>query len=253
MQELQEKQTELAETQSDHSMDAQLDALDKMAEDYEQQKSDELDTLRNTIYDSEELWTAFYQTILGQNVSIGNSINEEIAGAWIRAAQAVREYGDSVRGATGNGAAVVSSVTMPKYHDGGVVSESNLDKNEVLAILQKGEVVLNEAKQKGLYRIIDFQEELSKRLGTVIRDMPVAGASPDARNILHDIAGETMDSQGSLAFQPHIEVYIQHDGSTSAETARAFGTQIADTALDKLYEAFERRGVNSSRGSRLKP
>lgn len=253
MQELQEKQKELAETQSDHSMDAQLDALDKMAEDYEQQKSDELDTLRNTIYDSEELWTAFYQTILGQNVSIGNSINDEIAGAWIRAAQAVREYGDSVRGATGNGAAVVSSVTMPKYHDGGVVSESNLDKDEVLAILQKGEVVLNEAKQKGLYRIIDFQEELSKRLGTVIRDMPVVGASPDARSILHDIAGETVDGQGSLAFQPHIEVYIQHDGSTSAEAARAFGTQIADTALDKLYEAFERRGVNSSRGSRLKP
>lgn len=253
MQELQEKQKELAETQSDHSMDAQLDALDKMAEDYEQQKSDELDTLRNTIYDSEELWTAFYQTILGQNVSIGNSINDEIAGAWIRAAQAVREYGDSVRSATGNGAAVVSSVTMPKYHNGGVVSESNLGKDEVLAILQKGEVVLNEAKQKGLYRIIDFQEELSKRLGTVIRDMPVAGASPDARNILHDIAGETVDSQGSLAFQPHIEVYIQHDGSTSAEAARAFGTQIADTALDKLYEAFERRGVNSSRGSRLKP
>lgn len=253
MQELQEKQKELADTQSNHSMDAQLEALDKMAEDYEQQKGDELDTLRNTIYDSEELWTAFYQTILGQNVSIGDSINSEIVDAWVRAAQAVRTYSDSVRGATGNGAAVVSSITTPKYHDGGIVNESNLDKDEVLAILQKGEIVLNEAKQQGLYRIIDFQEELSKRLGIVVRDMPVTGASPDVSGILHDITGETVDNRSSLVFEPHIEVRIEHNGAIAPEDAKTFGTQIADTALNKLYEAFERRGVNNGRGSRLKP
>lgn len=253
MQELQEKQKELAETQSDHSQDAQIEALDKMAEDYEQQKSDELETLRNTIYDSEELWTAFYQTILGQNVSIGSSINAEIVDAWIRAAQAVKTYGDYVNGVVGDDASVITGVKAPKYHDGGVVSESNLDKNEVLAILQKGEVVLNEAKQRGLYKIIDFQEELSKRLGTVIRDIPVTGASPDAKGIFNDVAGQTVDGRSSLVFEPHIEVYIEHDGSATPEAARAFGTQIADTALDKLYEAFERRGVNSNRNSRLKP
>lgn len=253
MQELLEKQKELAETQSNHSMDAQIDALDKMSEDYEQQKSDELDTLRDTIYDSEELWTAFYQTILGQNVSIGDSINTEIVDAWIRAAEAVRTYSDSVKGAMGDGAAVVSSVTVPKYHDGGVVSETNLSKDEVLAVLQKGEVVLNEAKQQGLYRIINFQEELSRRLGTVIGNMPVVGASPDVASIISDVAGGTVDGRSSLVFEPHIEVYIEYDGSDTPEAARAFGTQIADTALDKLYEAFGRRGVNRSRGSRLKP
>ncbi len=56
-----------------------------------------------------------------------------------------------------------------------------------------------------------------------------------------------------MVFEPHIEVHIEHNGSATPEVARAFGTQIADTALDKLYEAFERRGVNSNRGSRLKP
>ncbi|MCM1219861.1 MAG: phage tail tape measure protein [Lachnospiraceae bacterium] len=253
MQQLAEKQKDLADTQADHSMDAQLETLDKMAEDYEQQRSDELDVLRNTVYDSEELWTAFYQTILGQNVSIGDSINTEIAGAWIRAAEAVREYSASVLGATGGGAAIVSSVTMPRYHSGGIVDESNLDKNEVLAILQKGEMVLNEAKQQGLYRIINFQEELSKRLGTAIHDVPVAGASPDANGILNTVAGQAMDGRPSLVFEPHIEVYIEHDGSSTQEAARAFGTQIADTAIDKLYEAFERRGVSSTRSSRLKP
>lgn len=253
MRELQEKQKELAETQSDHSQDAQIEALDKMAEDYEQQKGDELETLRNTIYDSEELWTAFYQTILGQNVSIGSSINTEIVDAWIRAAQAVKTYGDYVNGVVGDDASVITGVKAPKYHDGGVVSESNLDKNEVLAILQKGEVVLNEAKQKGLYRIIDFQEELSKRLGTIIRDAPVPGASPDAKGIFNDVAGQMIDGHSSLVFEPHIEVYIEHGDSTTPETARAFGTQIADATLNKLYEAFERRGVNSNRNSRLRP
>jgi hypothetical protein len=32
-----------------------------------------------------------------------------------------------------------------------------------------------------------------------------------------------------------------------------FGERIADVAIDKLYSAFERRGINSTRGSRLKP
>ncbi len=253
MEELREKQQELAETQSDHSVDAQIDALDKMAEDYEQQKNDDLDTLRETIYDSEELWTAFYQTILGQNISISESINTTIVDAWIRAAQAVRAYSDTVDEATGGATAVINGTAIPKYHTGGVVNESNLSKDEALAVLQKGEVVLNDTKQQGLYRIIDFQAELSRRLGTVIRGMPLTGAAPNAKSLLNSLAGQTADRRPNMVFEPHIEVHIEHNGSATPEVARAFGTQIADTALDKLYEAFERRGVNSNRGSRLKP
>lgn len=252
MQELEEKQKDLADTQRDHSVETQTDALDKMGEDYEADKKAELELLRSTVNSSEELWTAFYQTLLGQSVSVGASIDAEISAAWIRAAEAVRQYSDAVSGVSGVGT-VVSNV--PKYHDGGVVDEANISKDEVLAILQKGEVVLNEAKQKSLYRIIDFQTELSKRLGVVIGTLPTIPAP--ASSIKDTMGGLTQDIIGSaaqsLVFEPHFEVNITHSGEMADTDAKAYGERIADVAIDKLYSAFERRGINSTRGSRLKP
>lgn len=252
MQELEEKQKDLAATQRGHSVETQTDALDKMGEDYEADKKAELELLRSTVNSSEELWTAFYQTLLGQSVSVGASIDAEISAAWIRAAEAVRQYSDAVSGVSGVGT-VVSNV--PKYHDGGVVDEANISKDEVLAILQKGEVVLNEAKQKSLYRIIDFQTELSKRLGVVIGTLPTIPAP--ASSIKDTMGGLTQDIIGSsaqsLVFEPHFEVNITHSGEIADTDAKAYGERIADVAIDKLYSAFERRGINSTRGSRLKP
>lgn len=250
MQELAEKQEELATTQGDHATDAQLDALDKMAEDYETQKADEIQTMRDTVTASEELWDAFYQTILGRNVTVGNSVDTEIANAWIRAAQAVNEYSSSVNGLSVGGTIITS---VPKYHDGGVVDEANLGKDEALAILQKGEVVLNEGKQQVLYRIIDFQAELAKRLGDVLGSVNIPSVSTDANSLIGDTAHNIVGGSQSLVFEPHIEVAISHNGMMTDTDAESYGDKIASTTIDKLYSAFERRGINSTRGSRLKP
>ena len=331
MQELADKQNELAGMQQDHSIDAQTDALDEMGENFAADKEAELELLRNTVNSSEELWTAFYQTLLGQSVSVGASIDAEISSAWIRAAEAVRQYSDAVSGVSGIGA-VVSNV--PKYHDGGVVNEANLSKDEVLAILQKGEIVLNKSKQEGLYKIIDFQRELSKRLldttkqeglyrvidlqtklsnsllnktkqeglyrvidlqtklsnskpkqeglyrvnktkqeglyhvidfqtelskrlGVAISPMPTIPTIPTPSPIKdvmssmsHDVVNDTAQN---LMLEPHFEVNITHNGEVTDTDAKAYGEKIADVAIDRIYSAFRRRGINSTRGSRLKP
>ena len=354
MQELADKQNELAGMQQDHSINAQTDALDEMGENFAADKEAELELLRNTVNSSEELWTAFYQTLLGQSVSVGASIDAEISSAWIRAAEAVRQYSDAVSGVSGIGA-VVSNV--PKYHDGGVVNEANLSKDEVLAILQKGEIVLNKSKQEGLYKIIDFQRELSKRLldttkqeglyrvidlqtklsnskpkqeglyrvidlqtklsksllnktkqeglyrvidlqtklskillnkpkqeglyrvnktkqeglyhvidfqtelsrrlGLAISPMPTIPTIPTPSPIKdvmssmsHDVVNDTAQN---LMLEPHFEVNITHNGEVTDTDAKAYGEKIADVAIDRIYSAFRRRGINSTRGSRLKP
>lgn len=250
MDELKEKQKNLADTQRDHSIDSQTDALDKMADDYESEKNAELELIRKTVNESDKLWSAFYDTLLGKNVTVGESINENIANAWINAARAVNEYSASVQSIGGVGT-VVSNI--PKYHDGGVVSEANLGKDEALAILQKGEVVLNEQKQESLYRIIDFQEELSKRLGVAIGELRPALPSIDMSGLINRITYEPNTSPGGMIFEPHIEVNISHSGDMDMSQAQAYGDKIASVAIDKLYSAFERRGISSSRGARLKP
>ena len=250
MQELAEKQQELADTQGDHATDSQLDALDKMAEDYEQQRADEIEIMRNTVTESEELWNAFYQTILGNNVIVGASVDEHIANAWIRAAQAVNDYSAAMSGIS-SGGVVINSI--PKYHTGGVVDEANVGKDETLALLEKGEVVLNDGKQQTLYKIIDFQEELSKRLGTVIGSLVLPDITGSIRSLVGDAVNNITDGSQSLVFEPHIQVEINHSGTMNDTDAKSYGEKIADTAIEKLYSAFERRGISSTRASRLKP
>lgn len=250
MQELAEKQQELADTQGDHATDSQLDALDKMAEDYEQQRADEIEIMRNTVTESEELWNAFYQTILGNTAIVGASVDEHIANAWIRAAQAVNDYSAAMSGIS-SGGVVINSI--PKYHTGGVVDEANVGKDETLALLEKGEVVLNDGKQQTLYKIIDFQEELSKRLGTVIGSLVLPDITGSIRSLVGDAVNNITEGSQSLVFEPHIQVEINHSGTMNDTDAKSYGEKIADTAIEKLYSAFERRGISSTRASRLKP
>lgn len=250
MEELAEKQKDLADTQKDHSTDAQIDALDKMAEDYEQQRADEIEIMRNTVTESEELWNAFYQTILGNNATVGASVDEYIANAWIRAAQAVNDYSAAMSGIA-SGGVVINSI--PKYHTGGVVDESNVGKDETLALLEKGEIVLNDGKQQVLYKIIDFQTELASKLGTIIGSLTLPDISGTLRSMVSGTTENITSNNQSLVFEPHIQVDISHNGEMADTDAKNYGEQIADTAIEKLYSAFERRGISSTRGARLKP
>lgn len=249
-----EKQEDLAKTQGDHATDAQMEALDKMAEDYGEQRAGEIEILRSTVTQSEELWDAFYQTILGNNASVGDSIDAHIANAWIRAAQAVNDYSAAMSGISSGGVVIN---TIPKYHTGGVVDEANLGKNEALAILQKGEVVLDEKKQDALYRAIDFHEELSRRMGKEIGSFTSLPSFTGGVGVFGSLVGAIADlvsanSQG-LIFEPHISVEIHHSGNMTDKDARGYGAQIADTAIEKLHDAFARRGISGTHTARLRP
>lgn len=55
------------------------------------------------------------------------------------------------------------------YHQGGVAGDNpTLKQNEVLSILEKGEVILDEPKEKELFRLIDFTTSLSDKLSEII-------------------------------------------------------------------------------------
>lgn len=248
-QKLLDAEEDLASTQRDHATDAQLDALDQMGEDYESARAADIEAMRNTVTASEELWNVFYQTILGNNITVGASIDANIAGAWIRAAEAVNGYNTAMSGVAVGGAVI----TVPQYHTGGIVAESNVGKNETLALLEKGEIVLNDGKQKTLYKIIDFQTELSQRLGTLIGSLTLPDFTSGVRNLVNNATNNISSGAQSTVFEPHIQVEINHSGNMNDSDAKSYGEQIADTAIKKLYSAFERRGINSNLSSRLKP
>ena len=248
--ELAEKNKELADTQSDHAYDEQLDALDKMADEYESDKKAELEVLKNTVTSVDEVWDIFYNSILGKNVSVGQSVSDNIANAWLNAAEAVKNYSETVAGISSIGTLVGN---IPKYHTGGVVGSDTSSKEEVLALLESGEVVLNDDKQDSLYEIIDFQSELSKRLGVSIGSVSLQSMPVNAFSDINTVSPNASNVTSNVVYEPHIDVQINHNGNMDDTDARRYGEQIANTAIEKLYGAFERKGINGNIGTKLKP
>ena len=234
--ELEEKQKELNNTQRDHAYDEQIEALDKMAETYEEEKKSEIELLRDSIGTVQEL---------------GDTIDDRVTNAWNNAKKAVEEYGKSVAGLSGG---VVTSVdTVPKYHNGGLVGDGTMSKKEVLALLENGEVVLDDDKQDSLYEVIDFQNELSKRLGVGLGSLGLPAVALETVGDVEDVTRGIIDNSSKTVFEPHISVEISHNGDISDDDARRYGEEIADAAITKLYSAFERKGINRHSGSILKP
>lgn len=250
MAELAEKNKELANTQGDHAYDGQLDALDKLAEEYESEKESELEILKNTVTTIDEVWDLFYDSMLGKNVSIGESINNEVTRAWLNAAEAVKDYSGAVAGVSGVGAIIGN---VPKYHTGGVVGSDTSSKEEVLALLESGEIVMNDNKQDSLYEIIDFQTELSKRLGTAIGSMNLRTTPVRTVSNIEQIIPNVSSVTSNVVYEPHIEVQISHNGNMDESDARRYGEQLANTAIEKLYGAFERKGINGNINTKLRP
>lgn len=236
IEELNEKQKELNETQSDHAYDAQTEALDKMAEKYEEEKNAELEILRESI---------------GTVQDLGTVIDTRVTNAWKNAKKAVEEYGQSVAGL--NGGVVTNVGNVPKYHTGGVVGGNVTGKEEILALLEAGEIVLNDQKQDTVYRIIDFQTKLAERLGVDLGRITMPLTTLDTTPNFGGVAPGIVDASTQTVFNPEFNIEINHNGEMSDDDARRYGEEIAATAIAKLYNAFERKGISNHNGAKLRP
>ena len=140
------------------------------------------------------------------------------------------------------------------FHTGGVVGDSTLKQDEVMAILKEGELVLDKQREQGLYKLVDFAQILSERLGSVIdttrfnnmfNGFSILPSSKDLLPIAHSGAS-------SLEFSPKIEVNISHNGAITDADARRYGNIAAEAALGQLKDAFSKKGLTSIGSAALK-
>lgn len=233
--ELADLQKDLADTQGDYAYDKQIEDLEEMGEKYEEEKNAELEILKATI---------------GTVQDLGTTIDQRITNAWKNAKKAVEEYRTSVAGLNGS---IATVGVIPKYHTGGVVGDNATSKQEVLALLESGEIVLNDSKQESVYKIIDFQTELAKRLGVSLDTATLSFASLDTIHNIGEVAPGIVNSTNQTIFNPEFNIEISHNGEMSDNDAHRYGEEIANTAIVKLYNAFERKGISNHNGMKLKP
>lgn len=113
------------------------------------------------------------------------------------------------------------------YHTGGIVDGTGaINDREVLAILEKNEMVLDDKKKMNL-----------RNLFTAIRATLSANTLQPMRNNM------AQRQPGGDTFAPSIEVNIQHSGDMSDADVRDYGNRIAEITLNELREAFTKRGI----------
>lgn len=108
-QELAELQEELADYQADYSYNAQVDALDREADAFEDTKNAEIDRVESSVQREVDVynaaiarinagWDALYNDLMEWNETYGDMIDgpDSITSAWRTAMEAAMEYGDVV-------------------------------------------------------------------------------------------------------------------------------------------------------------
>lgn len=147
------------------------------------------------------------------------------------------------------------------YHTGGIVGgESSLKENEVMAILEKGEAVLDEKKEDGLFRLIDFISELSERIGSTLdisKIGTVFGTSlrggklysySDSIRGDSDKAYERIGDSSTGCTIEKIEVTapVQVVQKLSRDELKEHADTIGSLSAKYIEESFSKRGIKKS-------
>ena len=120
---------------------------------------------------------------------------------------------------------------MPNYHTGGIVGNAGaINDTEVLALLKKGEWVLDDTRKQNLKAMFaGLKQAASGMMGTSVMSR-MQTMQP------------AMATGGGDTFAPHIEVAIQHNGQMTDKDAKKYGNMVANTAIEQLRTAFVKRG-----------
>ena len=124
-----------------------------------------------------------------------------------------------------------------KYHNGGIAGDQpTLKQNEVMAILEKGEPVLDKKKEKGLYRIIDFTTALAERFGNAIGALDLPGLFGGMRSDFETVHSKSLNSvSGSKSQNVQFgNVYIYGADDKTVEKHREINRQFTNDVLKQL-------------------
>ena len=142
------------------------------------------------------------------------------------------------------------------YHSGGIVgNKPSLKQREVMAVLEEGEAVLDEEKEKNLFKVVDFISALSERLGTaldadninrIFGGVSTLSARTSIDNEIGRSAAKIAAGIGGNITVERIEVTapIQVTEKLDDEEIRRHSRTIGAIASAQIKESFTKQGIS---------
>lgn len=139
------------------------------------------------------------------------------------------------------------------YHNGGVVGGTGgVKDNEVLALLEKGELVLNQQKKDSLYKYMDISTYMMEKFGAAINNLSaVSSINPQ---LLANGLGNLEDKTGTLSSisgrstnyvieSIQVTAPIQVLQKLDEDDIREYSRTIGDISAKYIQEGFTRKGI----------
>lgn len=237
MEELMQKQKDLADVQGEHAYDSQMDALDELADNYEKEKNAEIERIEKNLAREQKIYDdaldrlengagSVYGQIEAMNINAGNSIYNNLTVGWNQATRAVQDYGASVAAVTGAQITIPNNAMSPLY--------SRVDAAELYHQL---------GGTNSAALLPAFNAAAGTASGLTSRKL---------QEVYNGIGGVSNSSNSSFVYEPTISVSINSNGALSGSSANDFGTQVANVAIQQLNDALARKGIGSSTIATLK-
>lgn len=117
------------------------------------------------------------------------------------------------------------------YHNGGVVDGySTTNNREIMALLEKGEVVFDDGQQK---KFVDIFKDAAIKMQKVFSN--IFAVATETSGFSPIPAGAT--------YAPSISVNIEHNGPMTDDDANKYANQIGNGTFDVLMEIMNRKGI----------
>lgn len=145
-----------------------------------------------------------------------------------------------------------------KYHSGGIVGDAVSPKqNEVLALLEKGEAVLDKDKELGLYKVVDFVSVLSDKLGTALDPTriygvfgSIASSIPSIANLAarNGNAAAVLQKENAVYHVDNVEVVapVQVVQKLDDEEIRRHSEMIGALSAEYIKQGFTKGGIRKA-------
>lgn len=171
--ELADLQEDLADYQADYSYNAQIDALDKEADAFEDTKNKEISDIEKTVKSEIELynaaieridadWDQLYADLIEWNHQYGDMIDgdDSIRTAWLNAKSAAEEYGSVV--------AALDSINQEPYSYDAKQASKQQQMNTIVSQMKANANAWHSASDDDKKKLVSANENLAKQLESIL-------------------------------------------------------------------------------------